>query len=80
MIEISEKRQVQRKATESLVRMLHPDARFMTWSEFDCRDAKAADELRSLVCDLEYELADVVLYEHKGGVSIMYPPEVAGDV
>lgn len=65
-----------RTATDAFVRLARPDARFISWTDLEDRDAEEAACLRQAVTDIGYRLSDVALYERDGAVSIMFPPEV----
>lgn len=65
-----------RTAIDAFVRLARPDARFISWTDLDERDAEVAACLRQAVTDIGYRLSDVALYERDGEVSMMFPPEV----
>ena len=62
-------------ATKSLVRLLRPQARFIEWSALDRRNPKLANKFTLVAALAGFSRAEIVLYEHDGCISMMYPPE-----
>ena len=68
-------RRAAKAASKAMLRVIRPDARFISWPQLERCDPDAAMDIRRTVSSVGYRLDEVLIYEHGGNIAVMYPPE-----
>jgi hypothetical protein len=70
-----QQRRAELRELRRYVQAIRPGARFFDLQKLQRRDPDTAGQFEEMISDRGYLPSDVLLYDHAGGTSIMFPQE-----